>query len=102
MADPDGPLAEPLARLGVGWVLVYRDQPGAADLDTTGMSLVVDGRRRGAVPGPGRRDARRRHRPGSASTAVVVAADALWALTGLVAMVGAGVVAVRRRRTGER
>ncbi len=28
--DADGPVAEDLAGLGIGWVLVYRDQPGAA------------------------------------------------------------------------
>jgi hypothetical protein len=31
-----------LLRAGIGWVLVYRDQPGAARVPTSGLRLVVD------------------------------------------------------------
>jgi hypothetical protein len=78
-------------------VMVYRDQPGAADLDTTGMSLVVDGADVALYRVPGA-DLDHGTEHGRATIAVVVAADALWAIAGLVAIVGVGVVAVRRRR----
>ncbi|MFC6345356.1 hypothetical protein ACFP8W_25455, partial [Nocardioides hankookensis] len=35
--------AAALADLGVGWVLVYPDDPDAPDVDLDGLDLVVDG-----------------------------------------------------------
>ena len=94
VAEPGGPLAQPLAELGVGWVLVYRDQPGAADLDTSGLTPTVEGTDVALYRVPGV-DEEPRARPGGA--AVVAVADALWALAGVIGAVGA-VFTLRRRR----
>jgi hypothetical protein len=95
VAEPDGPLAQPLAELGVGWVLVYRDQPGAADLDTTGLTTVVEGPDVALYEVPGVDD-RPVARP--RGTAAVAVADVLWALTGLVGVLGALITLRRGRR----
>ena len=98
VAEPQGPLADRLAALGVGWVLVYRDQLGAADLDTAGLTPEVEGpdvtlyRVRGPV-----REAPEADR----AVVVVAAADGLWALAGLVGVLGAAVTTVRRRASRE-
>lgn len=39
----EGPPAEVLPELGVGWVLVWRDDPDAEDLDLAGLTPVVTG-----------------------------------------------------------
>ncbi len=95
VAEPDGPLAQSLAKLGVGWVLVYRDQPGATDLDTSGLTPTVEGADVALYRVPGV-DEEPAARPGGA--AAVAAADVLWALTGLVALLGAAACTLRRRR----
>jgi hypothetical protein len=94
VAEPDGPLAEPLAELGVGWVLVYRDQPGATELDTSGLTPTVEGADVALYRVPGV-DEEPGARPQGA--VVVAVADVLWALTGLVGVLGA-VFTLRRRR----
>ncbi len=84
-----------LADLQVGWVLVYRDQPGAGDVDLAGSELVVDGQDVGLyrVPGvdtgaPG---------PGDVATVITIAADILWGLAWLGALAGVAVMSARRR-----
>ena len=97
LAEPQGPLADRLAALGVGWVLVYRDQLGAADLDTAGLMPEVEGpdvtlyRVRGPV----------REAPKADRAVVVAAVDGLWALAGLVGVLGAAVTTTRRRASRE-
>ena len=107
VAEPSGPVADALAGLGVGWVLVYRDQPGADTLDTDGLTAEVTGpdvtlyRVTGApvtAPSPVRRPV---------AAGVVVTVDLLWLVAGL----GAGLAALtlrsragldgRRRRMSE-
>jgi hypothetical protein len=100
VADPSAPMADRLAGLGVGWALVYRDQAGAEDVNTTGMTLVIEGPDVAlwAIPdvdleaGPGTVSG-----PGEGAIRVVVAVDAAWALAGLAGVLGAGVITLRRR-----
>ena len=76
VTDPHRPLARPLAGLGVGWVLVYRDQPGAADLDTTGLTVVVDGPTVALYRVPD--VTLSSSGPSTTAVAVVAVADVLW------------------------
>jgi hypothetical protein len=91
-----GPPGPALAPLGVGWVLVYADQPGAEGLDRTGLDAVVDGpdvtlyRVSDAVN-------LTRSGPGTPAVVVVAAADALWGVAWLMAL---ALAAAWRRRRG--
>ncbi|MEO6512181.1 MAG: hypothetical protein ABIO16_14380, partial [Nocardioides sp.] len=93
--EAGGALAGPLSALGVGWVLVYRDQPDAEPADLTGAEQVVDGPEValyrlpgvGAVP-PG---------PGDVASVAVLAIDGLWGLAWLGGLVGALAMAAKRR-----
>jgi hypothetical protein len=108
VADSSRPVADALARLGVGWVLVYRDQPAADALDTDGLTAEVTGPdvtlyRVTAADVTALPPVRR-----PVAVGVVVAADLLWLVAGL----GAGVTAFvlhsragpdgRRRRRSQR
>jgi hypothetical protein len=98
--DPSGPLAEGLASVGVGWALAYRDQPGAEDVDTTGMTLVVEGPDVAlyAVPDVDLdADASTVSGPGEGAILVVAAVNATWGLVGVAGVLGAGAVMLRRR-----
>jgi hypothetical protein len=81
-----------LAGLGVGWVLVYRDQPGAETAPVDGLQRVAGGpqvelyRVRGSV-----QEATGTH--SWAAIGVVAAVHAVWALAILAALVA---VLVRR------
>jgi hypothetical protein len=87
------PVAEDLVELGVGWVLVYLDQPGAGDLDLTGAERVVDGPDVALYRLPGV-DAGADHAP----TGWVVGLDVLWGLAWLGGLAGALGMATKRRR----
>jgi hypothetical protein len=104
--DPGGE-RERLAALGVGWVLVYRDQPGASALDLDGLEPVERGPQVSLyrVPGP---VAAYDEDHSVASVVTVAAVDAAWLLAGLVAGLLALLESVsrgrgkrRRVRTGE-
>jgi hypothetical protein len=104
--DPGGE-RERLAALGVGWVLVYRDQPGASALDLDGLEPVERGTQVSLyrVPGP---VAAYDEDHSVASVVTVAAVDAAWLLAGLVAGLLALLESVsrgrgkrRRVRTGE-
>ncbi|MEP6814784.1 MAG: hypothetical protein ABI873_04445 [Marmoricola sp.] len=92
-----GPWGRPLAQQGVGWVLVYRDQPGASGLDLEGLRPVVEGRRVAlyAVAGPVRTPPR-----ASAAARTLVAVVDVGLLA--AALVGAGVGLAGRRRRRQR
>jgi hypothetical protein len=91
-----GTPSQVLPRFGIGWVVVYGDDPAAHDLDLSGLRRVIGSRdvslyavpRAGAVatPAPWRR-------------ALVVAVD-LMALLVLVSAVGLGLAARRTTRGG--
>lgn len=87
-----GPVAPALAAEGVGWALVYRDDPATPDLDLAGLEeIYVDDdlllfRVPGAEPGPA---------PTSLARTVVLAADSLALL---VLLSGTAAVAVSARR----
>jgi hypothetical protein len=95
VVEAGGAVAGPLERLGVGWVLVYRDQPGADLADLTGAEQVVDGpdvalyRLPDVGTGP--------EGPGDAARVTVVALDGLWGLAWLGGLAGALVMAAKRR-----
>ncbi len=94
----DGPVMSRLAGLGVGWVLVYRDQPGAADIDLSGAEVMVDGDHVGLYRLPGGDSG-----PGSTGLRdlddwFVAALDVLWAVAGLGGFGVAIGLAARRRR----
>lgn len=93
-----GPWGDRLAEQGVGWVLVYRDQPGAGDLALSGLRLVV----RGPDVALYRVDTPVQ-RPAVASTAslVLVVTVDLALLVAALAGAGLGVAGVRRRRRQE-
>ena len=89
-AEPDAALG----RLGVGWVLVYRDDPMVAEVEVDGLRLVHEDAELllYAVPGAERVD--------GPSAAKRTAVSAAYAVDGLL-LLGAGWVAVagvRRRR----
>ena len=96
LESAERPLGEALEGVGVGWVLVYRDQPGAAELDPTDLTLVVDG--------PDVQLYRVAHvdsdraRAGDLRVLTVVAVDAAWGLALLAGLVGVAVAARGSRR----
>lgn len=87
-----GPMGDRLAAVGVGWVLVYRDQPAAAALPLQGLRQVTGGRDVAlyAVPGPVTSAAG----PGVMTRVLVVGVDALVAL----GVLAAAALATRRTR----
>lgn len=89
----DGPVAADLAELGVGWVLVYLDQPGAGDLDLAGAERVVDGPDVALYRLP---DVETRSREAHAGW--VVGLDVLWGLAWLTGLAGALRMSTKRRR----
>ncbi len=100
LARTDVPLAESLAAADVGWVLVYADQPGAAELDTSGLTPVVDGSdvRLFRVPGADREPESSVDSAGPVAVAAVAAVDAAWGVALLGGLLGGLIVAVRARR----
>ncbi len=88
-----GPVAEDLAGLGVGWVLVYLDQPGAGDLDLTGTERVVDGPDVALYRVP---DVETRVR--QAHVGWVVGLDVLWGLAWLTGLAVGLRMSTKRRR----
>ena len=90
------PVAARLAERGVGWVLVYRDQPGAADLPLAGLRRVTGGRDvvLYAVPG----QARPPDGVSAVARVVVMGVDGML----LLLVVVSGVLVVPRRRSGAR
>lgn len=88
-----------LGALGVGWVLVYRDQPDAPELDLSGLDRVESGRAVALyrVPGP---VATVDPSHSAAAVASVGAVDVAWGLVGLVALLWLGRVRIARRRFG--
>ena len=92
----DGPVADRLAALGVGWLLVYRDQPGADTVDTTGATPVVDGPEIALYRVPGV-DQDPTTGPGDVAVVTTVTLDGGWAVAGMVGMLSALVMATRRR-----
>lgn len=95
--DP-GKEGRELADRGIGWVLVYRDQPGAASLGLSGMEPVLSGAEVSLyqLPGP---VARRGSAHSRASLWTVAAVDLAWLVAGAAALLsGARTWAGRRRR----
>ncbi len=96
VVETGGAVAGPLAALNVGWVLVYRDQPGADLVDLAGTELVVDGphvalfRVPGVDAGPAG--------PGDAAAVTVVVLDVLWGLAWLGGLAGVVAMSTIRRR----
>ena len=86
-----------LAPTGIGWVVVWRDDPAAEELDLTGLEPVAESAGGRGLPQPaGRPGGRRDHRPGAAVT--VRAVDAAVLLLVLVAWAVAAGAARRRTR----
>jgi hypothetical protein len=89
---------ESLRAAGIGWVLVYRDQPGAGRLPTAGLRLVVDSPevRLYRVPGDPAPS------PGATAPGWVVAATATVDVLLLLGLLAAAAVLVggRRRNVG--
>jgi hypothetical protein len=90
-----GPWGERLAEEGVGWVLVYRDQPGADDLDLTGLRPVVRGPDVALYAVDGH--PRPAPRVSPAVRVLVAAVDLVLLVVALVGA-GAGLAGWRRRR----
>jgi hypothetical protein len=79
---------------------VYADQPGAAELDTSGLTPVVDGSdvRLFRVPGADREPESSVDSAGPVAVVAVAAVDAAWGVALLGGLLGGLIVAVRARR----
>ena len=96
LAGPAAGLGARLARLGVGWVLVYRDAEPGEDVDLAELEMIQEGEstqlwrvREAAVPpqdAPGGR------------VAMVALAHGIWAL---LALLGLAAVVLRPRRASD-